>query len=227
MTTVLATSTIRVALAEDNALVRRGVTALVGEHDDLELVATVDRYESLLAAVARDRPDVVITDIRMPPTGTDEGVRAALALRESNPGTGVVVLSQYCEPAYVRAVFAGGSRGRAYLLKDRVGHGDQLVEAVRAVAAGGSFVDPVVLDVLVEVHRHEAHSPIARLTAREREILAQISTGRNNAAIADQLVISERAVAKHINSIFAKLDLGGEDHVHRRVKAVLLFLASR
>jgi DNA-binding NarL/FixJ family response regulator len=226
MTTALATGTIRVALAEDNALVRRGVTALVGEHDDVELVATVDRYESLLAAVANDRPDVVITDIRMPPTGTDEGVRAALALRETSPGTGVVVLSQYCEPAYVRAVFAGGSRGRAYLLKDRVGHGDQLVEAVRAVAAGGSFVDPVVLDVLVDVHRHDAHSPIARLTAREREILAQISTGRNNAAIADHLVISERAVAKHINSIFAKLDLGGEDHVHRRVKAVLLFLAS-
>ena len=165
----------------------------------------------------------------MPPTGTDEGVRAVLTLRETSPGTGVVVLSQYREPAYVRAVF----RRRVHLWQGLSPQGPggprptRLVEAVRVVAGGGSFVDPVVLDVLVDVHRHDAHSPIARLHgAGEVEILAQISTGRNNAAIADQLVISERAVVKHINSIFAKLDLGGEDHVHRRVKAVLLFLAA-
>ena len=168
---------------------------------------------------------MVVTDIRMPPTGTDEGIRAADELRERHPDVGVVVLSQYAEPAYALEFLDGGSRGRAYLLKERVSDIGQLAAAIREVANGGSVIDPVVVDALVAARSRAADSPLRRLTPRETEILAEMAQGKNNAAVAASLVLSERAVEKHINSIFSKLALSAEPDVHRRVKAVLLFLA--
>ncbi len=169
---------------------------------------------------------MVVTDIRMPPTGTDEGIRAAAELRESRPEIGVVVLSQYSEPAYALSFLDGGSRGRAYLLKERVSDIGQLAAAIREVAAGGSVIDPLVVDSLVAARSRPANSPLRLLTPREREILVEMARGKNNAAVAESLVLSERAVEKHINSIFSKLGLGAEPGVHRRVKAVLLFLSA-
>ena len=217
---------LRVVLAEDNYLVREGVGRLIGSEDDLELVAACADYESLLAAVGSHQPDVVVTDIRMPPTGTDEGIRAAAALRQSHPDLGVVVLSQYSEPAYALSFLEGGSKGRAYLLKEKVSDIDQLAEAIREVARGGSVIDPDVVDALVAARSRAADSPLRRLTPRETEILAEMARGKNNAAVASALVLSERAVEKHINSIFSKLSLSEETDVHRRVKAVLLFLGA-
>jgi DNA-binding NarL/FixJ family response regulator len=218
---------LRVVLAEDNYLVREGVARLIDAIDDIELVASCADYDSLLAAVDAEHPDVVVTDIRMPPTGTDEGIRAAAAIRERFPDVGVVVLSQYAEPAYALALLDRGSQGRAYLLKERVSDIDQLSAAVRQVAEGGSVIDPVVVDALVEARAKAAGSPLQHLTPRETEILGEMAQGKNNAAVAASLVLSERAVEKHINSIFAKLALSQEPDVHRRVKAVLLFLASQ
>jgi DNA-binding NarL/FixJ family response regulator len=166
-----------------------------------------------------------VTDIRMPPTGTDEGIRAAEVLRAEHPDMGVVVLSQYSEPAYALAFLDGGSRGRAYLLKERVSDIGQLAAAIREVAGGGSVIDPEIVDALVAARAKPADSPLHRLTAREREILSEMAQGKNNAAVAATLVLSERAVEKHINSIFSKLALSQEPDVHRRVKAVLLFLS--
>jgi len=170
---------------------------------------------------------VVVTDIRMPPTGTDEGIRAASVLRQRHPDMGVVVLSQYSEPAYAMSFLDGGSKGRAYLLKERVSDIGQLAAAIREVAAGGSVIDPVVVDALVAARAQPADSPLHRLTAREKEILSEMAQGKNNAAVAASLVLSERAVEKHINSIFSKLALSEEPDVHRRVKAVLLFLSAQ
>jgi DNA-binding NarL/FixJ family response regulator len=215
---------LKVVLAEDNYLVREGVGRLIGSEDDLELVAACADYESLLKAVESHQPDVVVTDIRMPPTGTDEGIRAAASLRQSHPDLGVVVLSQYSEPAYALSFLEGGSKGRAYLLKEKVSDIDQLAEAIREVARGGSVIDPDVVDALVAARSRAADSPLRRLTPRETEILAEMARGKNNAAVASALVLSERAVEKHINSIFSKLSLSEETDVHRRVKAVLLFL---
>jgi DNA-binding NarL/FixJ family response regulator len=218
---------VRVVLAEDNYLVREGVRTLVETEPDLEVVGVCEDYDALLAAVEAEQPDVVVTDIRMPPTGTDEGIRAAEVLRERHPDMGVVVLSQYSEPAYALAFLDGGSKGRAYLLKERVSDIGQLAGAIREVAAGGSVIDPEVVDALVAARAKSADSPLHRLTAREGEILSEMAQGKNNAAVAASLVLSERAVEKHINSIFSKLALSQEPDVHRRVKAVLLFLSAR
>ncbi len=218
---------IRVVLAEDNYLLREGLTRLVKARAELDLVGACSHFDELLATLEEAVPDVVITDIRMPPTGTDEGIRAAEHLRESSPSTGVVVLSEYAEPAYVLALFEHGAKGRAYLLKDRVSDMDQLVAAAREVAGGGSVIDPTVVEVLVDARSRAERSPLRHLTARETELLGEIAQGRNNAAIASKLSLSERAVEKHTNSIFSKLGLSQEADVNRRVKAVLLFLADR
>jgi DNA-binding NarL/FixJ family response regulator len=220
-------ATIRVVLAEDNVLLREGVSRLVSGQPDLEVVGVAGDLPALLATVEKESPDVVVTDIRMPPTSTDEGIRAATMLRETQPGLGVVVLSQYAEPRYVLDLLERGSRGRAYLLKERVANLDQLLSAIRAVAAGESVIDPHVVDLLVSGRARATDSPLARLTPRESEILAEMAQGRTNAAVGATLVLSERAVEKHINSIFSKLGLTEEPDVHRRVKAVLLFLADR
>jgi DNA-binding NarL/FixJ family response regulator len=216
---------VRIVLAEDNYLVREGVRTLVETEPDLEVVAVCEDYDALLVAVEAETPDVVVTDIRMPPTGTDEGIRAAEILREQHPEIGVVLLSQYSEPAYALAFLDGGSKGRAYLLKERVSDIGQLAAAIREVAGGGSVIDPEVVDALVSARAKPADSPLHRLTAREGEILSEMAQGKNNAAVAASLVLSERAVEKHINSIFSKLALSQEPDVHRRVKAVLLFLS--
>ena len=218
---------IKVVLAEDSYLVREGVRRLLEHEPDIELVAVCEDYDSLLEAIAGTEPDVLLTDIRMPPTGTDEGVRAAERLRQLRPGAGVVLLSQYADPAYALAFLEGGTEGRAYLLKERVADLDQLLGAIRAVAGGGSVIDPKVVEALVAARSRSAQSPLARLTPREREVLALLAEGRSNAAVADGLVLSERAVEKHINSIFAKLGLPEARDAHRRVKAVLLFLAEQ
>ena len=203
---------------------REGISALLEELADVSLLAACETYDELLEAVAKHSPDVVITDIRMPPTGTDEGIRAAISLRDTHPGTGVVVLSNYVEPEYAVRLFEAGSEGRAYLLKERVSDLDHLAKAIQEVAAGGSVIDPKVVDALVAA-RTAKPSVLDRLTPRELEVLAEIAKGRNNASIGEALFISERAVEKHINSIFTKLDLSHEEDTHRRVRAVLLYLA--
>jgi DNA-binding NarL/FixJ family response regulator len=218
---------IRIVLADDHYLVREGVAALIATEAELDLVATCGDHDATLAAIAEHEPDVLVTDIRMPPTGTDEGVRIASQLRDERPGVGVVVLSQYVEPAYALALLEGGSSGRAYLLKERVSDIDDLVAAVRAVADGGSWIDPKVVEALVAERSTPTDSPLRHLTPRELEVLSEIAAGKNNAAIAESLVLSGRAVEKHINSIFSKLGLSEEPAVHRRVAAVLLFLGDR
>jgi DNA-binding NarL/FixJ family response regulator len=214
---------IRVVLAEDNYLVREGVRQLIDTQSELELVAVCKDRDSLLLAVEEHRPDVVLTDIRMPPTNTDEGLQVAARLRESNPGTGVVLLSQYVESEYALALLDKGAAGRAYLLKERVGDVAQLVDAIKEVAAGGSVIDPKVVEALV-AGRSRVASPLDGLSPREREVLSEVAQGRNNAAIARALFLTERAVEKHINSIFSKLGLSEEIDVHRRVKATLMYL---
>lgn len=216
---------IRVVLAEDNVLLREGVSRLLAAQDDLDLVGLAADLPDLLALIEREKPDVVITDIRMPPTGTDEGVRAANELRQRAPGTGVVVLSQFVEPAYALALLEHGSEGRAYLLKERVSDIDQLRHAITEVARGGSVIDPKVVEALVEARTRVKESPLRFLTPREGEVLAEMAQGRNNAGIAEALGLSERAVEKHINSVFAKLALSEAPDSHRRVKAVLLYLS--
>lgn len=219
------TATIRVLLAEDSFVVREGVRALIDAQERLELVATCGDLPELLAAVEEHRPDVVLTDIRMPPTQTDEGVRAAQSLRRDHPGIGVVVLSQYVEEGYAVRLFEDGSGGRAYLLKERVGDVEDLVEAIREVHNGGSVIDRAVVDALITARARQP-SPIDELTAREREVLSHIARGSNNAAIAKLLVLSPRAVEKHINSIFAKLGLADEPDSNHRLRAVLLYIAA-
>ncbi|HEX2849538.1 MAG TPA: response regulator transcription factor [Acidimicrobiales bacterium] len=218
---------IRVVLAEDNYLLREGLSRMIQSSDGIELAAASADYDELVDAIEREKPDVVVTDIRMPPTGTDEGIRAARLLREKHPEAGVVVLSQYAEPDYALALLEHGSEGRAYLLKERVSDVGELARAIREVAAGGSVIDPKVVEVLVSARARASRSPVARLTPREREILGEMAQGKNNAAIAAVLVLSERAVEKHINSIFSKLGLGEDVATHRRVKAVLLYLADQ
>jgi DNA-binding NarL/FixJ family response regulator len=217
-------TTIRVALAEDNVLLREGISRLVAANDDFELVGVASDLPELLAVVAAHDPDVVITDIRMPPTGTDEGIQAAAWLRKNRPQVGVVVLSQYTAPGYAVALLADGSAGRAYLLKEQVASVDELARAVRTVAGGGSVIDPRVVDELVRARSQRRMSPLSSLTARESQILAEMAQGKSNAAIAAALTVTERAVEKHTNSIFAKLGLSEEKDVNRRVKAVLLYL---
>jgi DNA-binding NarL/FixJ family response regulator len=216
---------LRVVVAEDSLLVREGIITLLEHQSGLSVCGACGSYDDLMDTVDREHPDVVVTDIRMPPSGTDEGIRAALALRDSQPGIGVVVLSQYVDPAYALALLERGSEGRAYLLKERVSDATQIVRAIEEVARGGSVIDPVVVEALVAQRQKQRSSAIERLTPREREVLDQMAQGRNNAGIAQALFLSERAVEKHINALFSKLGLGSEVDVHRRVKAVLLYLA--
>jgi len=216
---------IRLVLAEDDYLVREGVRRLLETRPELEVADVCGDLPSLLAAVDAERPDVVVTDIRMPPNSIDEGIQAAERLRRTNPDVGVVVLSQYSNPSYVLAFLEGGSAGRAYLLKERVKDLAQLVAAIRAVAAGGSVIDPKVVEALVAENARGEESPLNKLTPRERDVLREMAEGKNNTAIAEALVLTERSIEKVIHSIFLKLGLTWETAVHKRVKAVILFLA--
>jgi DNA-binding NarL/FixJ family response regulator len=216
---------IRVVLAEDSYLAREGIQQVLERSQSIEVAAACRDLDSLLAAVDDVRPDVIVTDIRMPPTHTDEGIRAAAQLRETHPGIGVVVLSQYHDPAYALALLESGSERRAYLLKERISESAQLVTAVEEVARGGSMIDSKVVESLVGARSRLEHSELAELTTREREVLAEIAQGKSNAAIAESLVLTKRAVEKHINAIFMKLRLAQSDDVSKRVKAALMFLA--
>jgi DNA-binding NarL/FixJ family response regulator len=216
---------VRVVLAEDSYIVREGLEQVLATAPGIEVVASCVDLDSLLAAVESDRPDVVVTDIRMPPTETDEGIRAAAALRDSRPEVGVVVLSQHDDPAYALALLETGSEGRAYLLKERVHDGGQLIAAVEEVSRGGSVIDSKIVESLVRARSTAENSPLAELTAREREVLAEIAKGKSNLAIAESLVLTKRAVEKHINAIFMKLGLAQADDVSKRVKATLIYLS--
>jgi DNA-binding NarL/FixJ family response regulator len=216
---------IRLVLAEDEYLVREGVRRLLETQPDLEVAAACGDLDSLLAAVETEQPDVVITDIRMPPGGADEGIQASERMRKTNPEIGVVVLSHYANPTYAVALLGGGSARRAYLLKERVNDLDQLVAAIRTVAEGGSVIDPKVVEALVAANARTEESPLNELTPRERDVLREMAEGKNNAAIADALFLTERSVEKVIHSIFLKLGLTWETAVHKRVKAVILYLA--
>ncbi len=216
---------IRIVLAEDEYLVREGLRRLLDAQDDLEVIALCGDLASLLDTVDAERPDVVVTDIRMPPDHVDEGIQAATRLRETSPEVGVVVLSQHAVPSYVLALLEGGSEGRAYMLKESVTELDQVVTAIRAVAEGGSVFDPKVVEALVASNARTESSPLNELTPREREVLREMAEGKNNAAIAATLVLTERSVEKVIHSIFLKLGLTWEAAVHKRVKAVVLYLA--
>ena len=218
---------IRVVVGEDSVVIREGIERMLERSDDIEVVATCADAATLRAAIAEHRPDVVLTDIRMPPTGTDEGIQVAVELRETAPEVGVVVLSQHVEPTYALALLEGGSAGRAYLLKDRLRDSTVLTRAIREVADGGSLVDPVVVDQLVAARAQREDSPLRELTERELQILGMIAEGRSNAAIADELVVTKRAVERHINAIFLKLRLREDEDVSRRVKAALLYLADQ
>jgi DNA-binding NarL/FixJ family response regulator len=216
----------RLVVAEDAYLIREGIrSALEREEEEVEVLEYCPDLGSLLRAIELSPPDVVITDIRMPPTNTDEGIQAAATLRKDHPEIGVVVISQYVSPHYALKLFEHGSAGRAYLLKEHIGHRIQLMEAIREVAAGGSVVDPKVVDVLVEARMRAKNSLLSRLSTREREVLAGVATGASNAAIAESLFLTKRAVEKNINSLFAKLDLTDDKTTSRRVRAALLFLA--
>jgi DNA-binding NarL/FixJ family response regulator len=215
---------IRVVFAEDNYLVREGTAALLATCEDIDLVAMAADRDELLAAVEEHVPDAVLTDIRMPPTNTNEGIEAAKQIRAEHPGVGVVVLSQFVEEEYAYALLKDGAAGLGYLLKERVADIDELIRALEEVSRGGSVLDPKVVEQLVAAKDRMAHSPLASLTDREREVLSHMAQGENNAAIAKSLFLTERAVEKHINSLFHKLDLTEEPDVHRRVMAVLAFL---
>jgi DNA-binding NarL/FixJ family response regulator len=216
---------IRAVVCEDNLLVREGIVTLLAAEPDIAVVAQAGALDEALAAVAEHDPDVVLTDIRMPPTHTDEGIRLAAELRESHPRTGVVILSQFSDPLYALALLDHGSDGRAYLLKERVHNRAELMAAIHAVVEGGSMIDPKVVESLVVARGRAQSSPLNELTSRELQVLGEIAQGKSNAAIADALVLTKRAVEKHINSIFLKLDLAYAEDVSKRVKATLLFLA--
>jgi DNA-binding NarL/FixJ family response regulator len=216
---------IRVVLGEDNYIAREGISRALEHARDIELVAACPDLQTLRTTIDETHPDVVLTDIRMPPSNTDEGIRIANELRSSHPDIGVVVLSQHAEPTYAAVLFADGADRRAYLLKERVKDFRELTEALRKVAEGGSVVDPRIVEELVTVRRRRERSRLDTLTPRELEILGMIAEGRSNAAIAEALVVTKRAVERHISGIFGKLDLGDEDDVSRRVKAAVLYLA--
>jgi DNA-binding NarL/FixJ family response regulator len=216
---------LRVILAEDSFIVREGLRELLAMNAGVDVVAACGDLDGLREAVREHDPDVVITDIRMPPSNTDEGIKAATALRDSHPHVGVVVLSQYSDPGYVLALLESGSDGRAYLLKERVHDLGHLTSAIEAVAAGGSVIDPKIVEVLVAARTRAHSSPLTDLSDGERRVLAEIAQGKSNAAIAESLELSKRAVEKHTNAIFTKLGLANSTEVSRRVKAALLFLA--
>jgi DNA-binding NarL/FixJ family response regulator len=216
---------LRLVIAEDHLLVREGIRRLLEADPELEVAAVCGDVESLFAAVEAEGPDVVVTDIRMPPGNSDEGIQAADRLRTTHPDVGVVVLSQYATPSYALALLDGGSAGRSYLLKERIHEPDELVAAIRAGADGGSVIDPKVVEALVAQDARGERSPLKSLTARERDVLREMAAGKSNAAIGGSLFLAERSVEKVIHSIFSKLGLTWESSVNKRVKAVILFLA--
>ncbi len=216
---------LRVVIADDNLLVREGLEQVLARQPNLEVVGSYADLPSLLEAIESDPPDVVLTDIRMPPSLSDEGIRVANLLRDTHPEVGVVVLSQYAEPIYALSLLEAGSDGRGYLLKERVHDGAQLLSALETVAAGGSVVDTRIVEVLVADRTRGERSSLAELTPREREVLSEIAQGKSNSAIADSLVLTKRAVEKHINAIFSKLDLSEAEDASKRVKATLAFLS--
>jgi len=218
---------VRVAHVDDSLLIREGLEQLLESEPGIELVASCGTVDELYAAVEAVHVDVVLTDIRMPPTMRDEGIRVASRLRETAPEVGVLVLSQYSNPSYALELLENGSERRGYLLKERVRDRAQLRAAIDAVAAGGSTMDPRIVDVLVEARLRLDASPRVALTPRELDVLAEIAQGKSNAAIAESLILTKRAVEKHINSIFQKLGLAGAEDVSKRVKAALMFLADR
>ena len=220
-------SPIRVVFADDSYLVREAIAHVLGQDDRIDLVAICEDGESLRAAIEAELPDVVLTDIRMPPSGDEEGIVVANRLRITHPEIGVVVVSQYADPRYGLALLEGGSDGRAYLLKERLHDRGQLVAALIAVNEGGSVVDPKVVEALIAARVQAEDSPLADLTQRELQILSEIAQGKSNQAIADKLVLTKRAVEKHINAIFLKLGLTRAEDVSRRVKAALIYLAQR
>jgi DNA-binding NarL/FixJ family response regulator len=215
---------IRIVIADDDLLVREGIEHMLAAEPEIDVVAVSKDRGELMAAIERESPDVVVTDIRMPPENASEGVEVAQALRQSSPQTGVIVVSHYVEPEYALGLLRDGTAGRGYLLKERLGNREQLVAAIKQVAGGGSVVDPEVVDALVRARSRDEHSRLDGLTPRERQVLAEVAAGKSNAAIARTLLITKRAVERHIGSIFAKLDLPRED-ASRRVVAALLFLS--
>lgn len=219
--------TIRVVLAEDNYLLREGTAALLDTLDDVELVATAADKDELLAKVAEHGPDVVITDIRMPPEHQTEGLTAAAEIRTRYPGTGVILLTQFADPQYAYEFLSQGAAGAGYLLKERIGDIAELKRSLQQVAAGGSALDPELVEALVVRKERAVGSLLGTLTPREREVLEQMAQGKNNATIAKALFLTERAVQKHINSVFSKLGLGDSTDVDRRVAAVLKLLDAR
>jgi DNA-binding NarL/FixJ family response regulator len=218
---------IRVVLGEDSFLAREAISGVLDRAEGIELVAACENLDSLRATIEATRPDVVMTDIRMPPENHDEGIRLAAELRSTHPEVGVVVLSQHAEPIYASLLFEDGSDRRAYLLKESVKDQSELSRALHTVAAGGSVVDPLVVEQLVDARRRLADSRLEQLTPRELEILEMIAEGRSNAAIADELVVTKRAVERHINGIFLKLGLRDAEDVSRRVKAALMYLSGQ
>lgn len=218
---------LRVVVAEDSYIIREFLTALLSSTEELELAAVCADGAELERAIDALHPDVLVTDIRMPPSGGNEGIRIAAAVRETNPEIGVVVLSQYAEPEYALELLGHGTGGRAYLLKERIRSKEQLLDAIEAVARGGSVIDPAIVEVLIQARSRAENSRLAQLTPRERELLAEIATGKSNGAIAESLFLTKRAVEKHVNAIFSKLDLPETADVSRRVKATLIFLSEQ
>jgi DNA-binding NarL/FixJ family response regulator len=218
---------IRVAFADDAYVIREGLAATLSAEPEIELTGVCSDGNELRAVIAAERPHVIITDMRMPPSGDGEGIRIVEHVRESDPEMGVILLTQYVEPAYAVALMQEGTSRRGYLLKDRIRERGELLRAIRTIASGGSVIDPMVVEALIESRVRATSSPLTQLTSREREILGEIAQGKSNAAIAQSFVLTKRAVEKHVNSIFAKLDLPGPESVSRRVKAALLFLAER
>lgn len=216
---------VRVVIAEDSLIVREGVVQLLRSSDDIELLAACASLDELYDAVDSHGPDVVVTDIRMPPDHRDEGIRAARRFRLTHPHMGVVVLSHFVSQSYALAFFDDGTHGRGYVLKDNIDDQDRLAMAIRTVAVGGSFIDDTVVEALVRARTRLVDSPIESLSARELEVLSAMATGANNEAIAQRLGISAHSVEKHTTVIFAKLGLDAASDVNRRVKAVLVFLA--
>ncbi|MEV6065901.1 response regulator transcription factor [Nocardia sp. NPDC052001] len=218
------TGRVKVVVAEDSILIRESVLRVLATDSGIEVVGAGTDFASTLEVVRSARPDVLITDVRMPPTGTDEGVRLAKLLRETHPGTGVLVLSHYAEPAYAAGLLDGGSVGRGYLLKERIAHFDQLLNAVHVIAGGGSILDPMIMEALLA--QRPQRELVDRLTAREHQVLGEIALGGSNRVVAERLALSQRAVEKHINSIFAKLGLTADPALDQRVAAVLVFLSA-
>jgi DNA-binding NarL/FixJ family response regulator len=216
--------TTRVVLGEDSYLASEGIARVIERVADIELVAMCADFDAVVQAVDELAPDVVLTDVRMPPTHSDEGIRLATELHVSHPEIGVVVLTQHTDPSYAMALLQNGSARRAYLLKERITDGKTLTEVVRSVATGGSFVDPAVVEALLKSTRAQEETGLAQLTPRELEILALIAVGRSNSSIAAELFLTKRAVERHINSIFMKLELGNSEDISRRVTAALIYL---